>query len=242
MKNTIFAEKTLRVAHFCQTRRRHALNFAAKTFMYSHKTAKFAKVFSLESFPLYGIRFSQLKPVLQYQAVLTLLCEHFVRLICNNGKFLAVTQIVEICQSNDDVPLSCLTTCTVLGPRLRSNWSDWSGQLVQDFVASGRAGRVLLASSFYHSSAFVYYCKPHPLIEAPPPLIEAQWHMHSIKVSDPLENTRQISFYLRLSHVFVSVCVCLSVCLCVSSTSAHPSSNKVNATMRTRHHLFDCGF
>ena len=30
-------------------------NFAEKTFANSHKTAKFAKVFSLESFPLYGI-------------------------------------------------------------------------------------------------------------------------------------------------------------------------------------------
>ena len=29
-------------------------NFEKKTFVNSHKTAKFAKVFSLESFPLYG--------------------------------------------------------------------------------------------------------------------------------------------------------------------------------------------
>ena len=29
--------------------------FAEKTFAYSHKTAKFVKVFSLKSFPLYGI-------------------------------------------------------------------------------------------------------------------------------------------------------------------------------------------
>ena len=32
-------------------------NFAEKTFANSHKTTKFMKVFSLESFPLYGIRF-----------------------------------------------------------------------------------------------------------------------------------------------------------------------------------------
>ena len=30
-------------------------NFAEKTFANRHKTVKFAKVFSLESFPLYGI-------------------------------------------------------------------------------------------------------------------------------------------------------------------------------------------
>ena len=30
-------------------------NFAEKTYVHSHKTAKFAKVFSLESFPVYGI-------------------------------------------------------------------------------------------------------------------------------------------------------------------------------------------
>ena len=31
-------------------------NFAEKTFTNSHKIAKFTKVFSLESFPLYGIK------------------------------------------------------------------------------------------------------------------------------------------------------------------------------------------
>ena len=35
-------------------RGRHAPNFAEKTFAYSHKTVKFAQVFSLESFPLYS--------------------------------------------------------------------------------------------------------------------------------------------------------------------------------------------
>ena len=34
----------------------HAPNFAKKTFAYSHKTMKFVKVFSLESFLLYGIQ------------------------------------------------------------------------------------------------------------------------------------------------------------------------------------------
>ena len=33
---------------------RFAPNFGEKTFAYSHKTAKFAKVFTLESFPLNG--------------------------------------------------------------------------------------------------------------------------------------------------------------------------------------------
>ena len=31
-------------------------NFAEKIFVKSHKTSKFAKVFSLESFPLYGMQ------------------------------------------------------------------------------------------------------------------------------------------------------------------------------------------
>jgi len=35
-----------------------AQNFEAKTFTNSHKTAKFAKVFSLKSFPLYSITLS----------------------------------------------------------------------------------------------------------------------------------------------------------------------------------------
>ena len=47
--------KLSRIARFCRAKGRHAPNFAEKTFAYSHKTAKFAKVFSLESFLLYGI-------------------------------------------------------------------------------------------------------------------------------------------------------------------------------------------
>ena len=34
--------------------RHHAPNFTEKTFENSHKTVKFAEVFSLKSFPLYG--------------------------------------------------------------------------------------------------------------------------------------------------------------------------------------------
>ena len=41
------------IAHFCSAEGRHAPNFVEKTFAYSHKTAKFVKVF--ESFPLYGM-------------------------------------------------------------------------------------------------------------------------------------------------------------------------------------------
>ena len=43
------------IAHFCRAKECHAQNFAEKTFAYSHKTTKFTKVFSLESFLLYGI-------------------------------------------------------------------------------------------------------------------------------------------------------------------------------------------
>ena len=46
--------KLSRIARFCSTKGRHALNFAEKTFAYSHKTEKFTKVFSLESFLWYG--------------------------------------------------------------------------------------------------------------------------------------------------------------------------------------------
>ena len=53
-ENMIFAEKLSRIAHFCHAEGRHVPNFAEKTFACSHKTAKFAKVFSLECFPLYG--------------------------------------------------------------------------------------------------------------------------------------------------------------------------------------------
>ena len=48
--------KLSRIAHFSSAKGRYAPNFAEKTFAYSRKTAKFAKVFSLESFPLYGNR------------------------------------------------------------------------------------------------------------------------------------------------------------------------------------------
>ena len=46
--------KLSQIAQFCSTKGRHATNFAGKTFAYSHKTAKFTKVFSLESLPLHG--------------------------------------------------------------------------------------------------------------------------------------------------------------------------------------------
>ena len=46
--------KLSRIARFYHAKGRHAPNFEEKTFVYSHKTTKFAKVFSLESFPLYG--------------------------------------------------------------------------------------------------------------------------------------------------------------------------------------------
>ena len=42
------------IARFYNAKECHAPNFVEKTFAYSHKTVKFAKVFSLESFLLYG--------------------------------------------------------------------------------------------------------------------------------------------------------------------------------------------
>ena len=45
--------KLSRIVCFCSAKGCHAPDFAEKTFAYSHKTAKFAKVF--ESFPLYGM-------------------------------------------------------------------------------------------------------------------------------------------------------------------------------------------
>ena len=47
--------KLLCIAHFCHAKGPHPQNFAEKTFANTHKTAKFTKLFSLESFPLYGI-------------------------------------------------------------------------------------------------------------------------------------------------------------------------------------------
>ena len=54
VKNTIFAEKTFADCSLLQPKVATPPNFAEKTFANSHKIAKFAKVFSLESFPLYG--------------------------------------------------------------------------------------------------------------------------------------------------------------------------------------------
>ena len=50
--------KLLRIARFCRAKGHHAPNFVEKTFTYSHKTTKFTKVFSLESFPLYGTTYT----------------------------------------------------------------------------------------------------------------------------------------------------------------------------------------
>ena len=46
--------KLLRIARFYCDKGCHTSNFAEKTCAYSHKAAKFAKVFTLKSFPLYG--------------------------------------------------------------------------------------------------------------------------------------------------------------------------------------------
>ena len=49
VKTTFFTEKTFVDCPLLPCQRMPRPNFAEKTFMYSHKTAKFAKVFSLES-------------------------------------------------------------------------------------------------------------------------------------------------------------------------------------------------
>ena len=54
-KSTVFTEKTFTDCLLVPAQRRHL--FCRETFANSHKTMKFAKVFSLESFLLYGIPF-----------------------------------------------------------------------------------------------------------------------------------------------------------------------------------------
>ena len=58
-KSTVFTEKTFTDCLLvpCPKMPRSQIYFAEKTFANSHKTMKFAKVFSLESFLLYGIPF-----------------------------------------------------------------------------------------------------------------------------------------------------------------------------------------
>ena len=56
VKNTIFAEKTFADCSLAVPKNTTPPNFVEKTFSNSHKIAKFTKVLSLKSFPLYGIR------------------------------------------------------------------------------------------------------------------------------------------------------------------------------------------
>ena len=58
VKNTIFTEKTFADCSLLLRQKSHTPNFAEKTFTNSHKTAKFANVFSLKSFPLYSMIYS----------------------------------------------------------------------------------------------------------------------------------------------------------------------------------------
>ena len=53
-ENMIFVEKTFVNFSLLPHQKCHAPKFAEKTFVNSHKTVKSAKVFSLESFPLYS--------------------------------------------------------------------------------------------------------------------------------------------------------------------------------------------
>ena len=55
VESTIFTEKTFTDCSLVLPKDAMPLNFTEKTFAISHKTSKFVKVFSLESFPLYGI-------------------------------------------------------------------------------------------------------------------------------------------------------------------------------------------
>ena len=60
-----FREKTLWISCFAIPKDATCPNFAENTFTNSHKTAKFVKVFFLESFPLYGIQ----KPTTWYLVI-----------------------------------------------------------------------------------------------------------------------------------------------------------------------------
>ena len=55
VENKIFTEKTFTDCSLVPPKDATPLNFAEKTFAISHKTSKFVKVFSLESFQLYSI-------------------------------------------------------------------------------------------------------------------------------------------------------------------------------------------
>jgi len=54
-KYDFHGENFSQIARFATRKDAIPPNFAEKTFANSHKTVKFTKVFSLESFPLYGI-------------------------------------------------------------------------------------------------------------------------------------------------------------------------------------------
>ena len=54
VKNKFSQRKLLRIAQFCCAKEHLVAKFCEKTFTNSHKTVKFMKVLSLESFPLYG--------------------------------------------------------------------------------------------------------------------------------------------------------------------------------------------
>ena len=55
VEKKIFAEKTFADCLLVPPKDTMVPNFLENTFANSHKTSKFVKVFSLESFPLYGI-------------------------------------------------------------------------------------------------------------------------------------------------------------------------------------------
>ena len=57
-ENKIFAEKTFTDCLLVPPKDTMPPNVTEKTFVNSHKNSKFAKVFSLKSFPLYGILFN----------------------------------------------------------------------------------------------------------------------------------------------------------------------------------------
>ena len=74
----IFAEKTFADCSLLQCQRMPHPKFRKEIFAYSHKTAKIAKVFSLKSFPLYGIYQSSSTPHIS----LLIANHHLSRTVC----------------------------------------------------------------------------------------------------------------------------------------------------------------
>ena len=104
--------KLSQIACFCHTRRHHDPNFAEKTFAYSHKTTKFAKVFSLGRFSLYPQRYCDVVTI-NYACLWWIMRNYYDHCSILILQSLTVSESKKTVMLCSNLPLHCMTDSNI---------------------------------------------------------------------------------------------------------------------------------